>query len=407
VESRSSSEERSGKAGHRVLRKPPPVAPKPLPPKERSVQQEGGSVVSSTPGKISKQPPPSDSAHGAGADPTNQPVSPRVQENIDPVVAPPAPLVETAGIAGVGAGARPNSSPQRHPIPMPVPRTNANANATASDSPYLRPQDDFTFIRGPNFPSSSRPNQRPSPRPNPINASTSSPSSSHQLANMPGGTRSPPRAAMLAHQESVHVSGSPYEHALGSGLRLPGEEYSVNQGQGSAPRQGKATAAAATNMSIGNGRPLPVPPSRSSEDLSSSTHNLSSPAPVNPTPPVPPSRSNEDLNSLAHNLSNAAPANPTPFMANGTNGVASSVASTANGHPPVSATHGNPTIPPLEIVPSTRPPSPEPRAPRRSMEGSTVQFANKINSLALKLTTLRMFQERQDMVFKILASVTD
>jgi len=41
------------------------------------------------------------------------------------------------------------------------------------------------------------------------------------------------------------------------------------------------------------------------------------------------------------------------------------------------------------------------------MEGSTVQFANKINSLALKLTTLRMFQERQDMVFEILASVTD
>ncbi|PVG00404.1 hypothetical protein CPB86DRAFT_843815 [Serendipita vermifera] len=45
--------------------------------------------------------------------------------------------------------------------------------------------------------------------------------------------------------------------------------------------------------------------------------------------------------------------------------------------------------------------------PRRSLEGSTVQFANRINGLALNLTRLRMFQERQDMVFKILASVHD
>ncbi|KAG8811575.1 hypothetical protein FRC17_002399, partial [Serendipita sp. 399] len=45
--------------------------------------------------------------------------------------------------------------------------------------------------------------------------------------------------------------------------------------------------------------------------------------------------------------------------------------------------------------------------PRRSLEGTAVQFANRINGLALQLTRLRMFQERQDMVFKILASVHD
>jgi hypothetical protein len=379
VESRSSSEERSGKGGHRVLRKskPPPVAPKPLPPKERPVQQEeGASVVGSTPGKISKQHAPSDSGHGAGASPTNQSVS------ADPLVTPPAHLVETStGYAGVGAGARPNSSPQRLPVPLPAPHTNANANL-----PYLHPQADFTSIRGPNYPTSPRRNQgSSSSRPNLINTSTPTPSSSYQLVDMPGRGRTPPRAAMLAHQESVHVTGSPYEHALGSGLRIPGEEYSVNQrqgqghGHGSTPGQGNATTAvAATNTPIGNDHHSPSP-----------------------------SRSSADLNSSTYNLSSAAPANPTPSIASGTSGVASSVASTANGHPPISATGGNSAIPPLEIVPSTRPSSPEQRAPRRSMEGTTVQFANKINSLAIKLTTLRMFQERQDMVFKILASVTD
>jgi hypothetical protein len=44
---------------------------------------------------------------------------------------------------------------------------------------------------------------------------------------------------------------------------------------------------------------------------------------------------------------------------------------------------------------------------RRSLEGTTVQFANTIQGLALKMTRLRMFQERQDLIFKILASAQD
>ncbi|KAG8805876.1 hypothetical protein FRC18_006442 [Serendipita sp. 400] len=59
-------------------------------------------------------------------------------------------------------------------------------------------------------------------------------------------------------------------------------------------------------------------------------------------------------------------------------------------------------------APVTRPPATTTGDnPRRSLEGTAVQFANRINGLALQLTRLRMFQERQDMVFKILASVHD
>ena len=57
---------------------------------------------------------------------------------------------------------------------------------------------------------------------------------------------------------------------------------------------------------------------------------------------------------------------------------------------------------------ATVPPVPaESSNPRRSLQGSTIQFANRINALALNMTRLRMFQERQDMVFNILASVRD
>ena len=65
---------------------------------------------------------------------------------------------------------------------------------------------------------------------------------------------------------------------------------------------------------------------------------------------------------------------------------------------------------PAPVVPAAQPAEPVPTEtsnPRRSIEGSTVQFANRINGLALNMTRLRMFQERQDMVFKILASVRD
>lgn len=62
---------------------------------------------------------------------------------------------------------------------------------------------------------------------------------------------------------------------------------------------------------------------------------------------------------------------------------------------------------PVPVVASVPPVPTETTNPRRSLEGSTVQLANRINALALNMTRLRMFQERQDMVFKILASVHD
>ena len=43
--------------------------------------------------------------------------------------------------------------------------------------------------------------------------------------------------------------------------------------------------------------------------------------------------------------------------------------------------------------------------PRRSVEGRAIAFANRINSLALGMTKLRAFRERQEEVFKVLASV--
>ena len=43
--------------------------------------------------------------------------------------------------------------------------------------------------------------------------------------------------------------------------------------------------------------------------------------------------------------------------------------------------------------------------PRRSVEGRAIAFANRINSLALGMTKLRAFRERQEEVFRVLASV--
>lgn len=42
---------------------------------------------------------------------------------------------------------------------------------------------------------------------------------------------------------------------------------------------------------------------------------------------------------------------------------------------------------------------------RRSVEGRAVAFANRVNALALAMTGLPQFKERQDEVFRVLASV--
>lgn len=74
---------------------------------------------------------------------------------------------------------------------------------------------------------------------------------------------------------------------------------------------------------------------------------------------------------------------------------------------PDTSAHLNPAIPSLSIGTHETPSYADIAPPRRSLEGTTIQMANRINALSLRLTSLRMFQERQDMVFKILASVTD
>ncbi len=42
---------------------------------------------------------------------------------------------------------------------------------------------------------------------------------------------------------------------------------------------------------------------------------------------------------------------------------------------------------------------------RQSAEGRTVAFANRVNALALAMTQLPQFKERQDEVFRVLAGV--
>lgn len=42
---------------------------------------------------------------------------------------------------------------------------------------------------------------------------------------------------------------------------------------------------------------------------------------------------------------------------------------------------------------------------RRSAEGRAIAFANRVNALALAMTRLPQFKERQDEVFKVLAGV--
>ena len=51
--------------------------------------------------------------------------------------------------------------------------------------------------------------------------------------------------------------------------------------------------------------------------------------------------------------------------------------------------------------------SSDPRRRRTSTQNRAVIFANRINALALGMTKLKAFRERQDMVFKVLAGVTN
>jgi hypothetical protein len=44
---------------------------------------------------------------------------------------------------------------------------------------------------------------------------------------------------------------------------------------------------------------------------------------------------------------------------------------------------------------------------RRSSQGRAVAFANRVNALALGLTSLKAFRERQDDVFQVLSSIGD
>ncbi|CAG7854758.1 SubName: Full=Uncharacterized protein {ECO:0000313/EMBL:CCA66337.1} [Serendipita indica DSM 11827] len=102
---------------------------------------------------------------------------------------------------------------------------------------------------------------------------------------------------------------------------------------------------------------------------------------------------------------NAGHGNGTPHalasgMSNGGNGQ-QRPPPTPVQQPPIGGQQQDPNVP-VAGGSVTREPS-----ARRSLEGTTVQFANRINGLALALTRLRMFQERQDMVFSILASVHD
>ncbi|KAK7682546.1 hypothetical protein QCA50_014346 [Cerrena zonata] len=54
---------------------------------------------------------------------------------------------------------------------------------------------------------------------------------------------------------------------------------------------------------------------------------------------------------------------------------------------------------------SGRPVTPDPRRRTTSTENRAVAFANRINALALAMTKLRAFRERQDMVFQVLTGV--
>lgn len=78
-----------------------------------------------------------------------------------------------------------------------------------------------------------------------------------------------------------------------------------------------------------------------------------------------------------------------------------------NGHLPRPVSPARPITPAhIQPAPPHRFAEQEEAPPRRSEEGTTVQLANRVNALALKMTGLKMFRERSDMIFAILQSVS-
>ncbi|KIM29651.1 hypothetical protein M408DRAFT_22540 [Serendipita vermifera MAFF 305830] len=108
---------------------------------------------------------------------------------------------------------------------------------------------------------------------------------------------------------------------------------------------------------------------------------------------------------MAHQTSLSAAGNPYDIALG--SGARIAVGDSAISQAPAPAPAPAPAANGAALNASAQPVPAEPTNPRRSIEGTTVQFANRINGLALNMTRLRMFQERQDMVFKILASVHD
>jgi len=135
-----------------------------------------------------------------------------------------------------------------------------------------------------------------------------------------------------------------------------------------------------------------------------------------PTPPHPPPK---DRGSVS------GPVSATGHYS-GRSAVANTLSTTAASSPRTSSesTHGKAAnvlrkSPRPQDRPLPRPVSPacppvtprrsaeqEEAQPRRSEEGTTVQLANRINALALRMIDLKMFRERSQMIFAILQSVS-
>lgn len=148
-----------------------------------------------------------------------------------------------------------------------------------------------------------------------------------------------------------------------------------------------------------------------------------------PTPPRPPPKDRDSVSvpvgAAGHSRSRSAAASTSSFTVGVPAGGAASPRTSSE------STHGKatnrlrkspqsqngqllrPDSPASPMKPSYNQPvpprrflEPEEAPPRRSEEGTTVQLANRINALALKMTGLKLFRERSDMIFAILQSVS-
>jgi hypothetical protein len=276
------------------------------------------------------------------------------------------------------------------PPPMPVPTLpNAANSASASSSAPTRTE-------APTLPPRRSLEQEQSLRPTTTREGASS-------------TTSSPRTS----------SEQPREHSRGLHNLL----HKKRPGSAERPPQ-NATTSNASSDHPPPVAPKPIPPSSRPAGSSSSTTQLSPPTKYAAPKTPPPTRTSESegpnmagvgagpghlaggpnvaapqVAMMAHQTSLRTTGNPYDTamgsgaqIAGGDTGITQAGAVNASSPPPTSSTQAN---------------SDPASNPRRSLEGSTVQFANRINGLALRLTSLRMFQERQDMVFKILASVHD